>query len=51
VNLPGSPGGAKGSLEAVISIIPHALTLLEGNLTQHDENDWAEEKLRGLQPE
>jgi molybdopterin adenylyltransferase len=41
VNLPGSPGGAKGSLEAVISIIPHALTLLEGSSTQHDENEGA----------
>ena len=45
VNLPGNPRGAKASLEAVISIIPHALTLLEGSSMQHDENEGAEEKL------
>ena len=38
VNLPGSPGGAKSSLEAVIALIPHALTVLQGTVTQHDEN-------------
>jgi molybdopterin adenylyltransferase len=37
VNLPGSPRGAKSSLEAVLPLIPHALTLLEGIATQHDE--------------
>jgi molybdopterin biosynthesis enzyme MoaB len=37
VNLPGSPRGAKSSLEAVLPLIPHALTLLEGNSTHHDE--------------
>jgi molybdopterin adenylyltransferase len=51
VNLPGSPGGAKGSLEAVISIIPHALTLLEGSSTQHDEQEGTALELHGLQPE
>jgi molybdopterin adenylyltransferase len=38
VNLPGSPSGAKASLEAVISLIPHALALLQGN-TEHPEQE------------
>jgi len=33
LNLPGSPGGAVDSLEAVIEILPHALELLAGNTT------------------
>src|SRR5271156_2755317 len=39
VSLPGSPAGARGSLEAVLPLIPHALTLLEGTTTQHEEED------------
>jgi molybdopterin adenylyltransferase len=34
LNLPGSPGGAVESLEAVMDLIPHALNLLEGK-TEH----------------
>jgi molybdopterin adenylyltransferase len=30
VNLPGSPGGARGSLGAVIGVLPHAVDLLAG---------------------
>jgi molybdopterin adenylyltransferase len=47
VNLPGSPSGARTSLEAVISIIPHALTIIEGTLTDHQENPGAEQRLPG----
>ena len=47
VNLPGSPSGAKASLEAVISIIPHGLTILEGTVTTDHENHGAEENLPG----
>jgi molybdenum cofactor synthesis domain-containing protein len=38
VNLPGSPGGARSALEAVVALIPHALAVLQGTVTQHDEN-------------
>jgi molybdenum cofactor synthesis domain-containing protein len=34
LNLPGSPKGAVESLQAIISILPHALELLSGN-TEH----------------
>jgi molybdopterin adenylyltransferase len=39
VNLPGNPGGARISLEAVLPLIPHALNLLEGIATGHDEEN------------
>jgi molybdopterin adenylyltransferase len=35
LNLPGSPAGAVESLEAVASLLPHALELLSGN-TKHN---------------
>lgn len=34
LNLPGSPGGAVESLEAVLGLVPHALNLLDGK-TEH----------------
>ncbi len=37
VNLPGSPKGAETSLKAVLTLIPHALALLDGSGTQHGE--------------
>jgi molybdopterin adenylyltransferase len=47
VNLPGSPRGAKGSLETVLPLIPHALALIEGIATLHDENHRAESQRHG----
>jgi len=38
VNVPGSPRGAESSLEAVLPLIPHALGLLDGSQTVHDEH-------------
>jgi molybdenum cofactor synthesis domain-containing protein len=35
LNLPGSPRGARESLEAVIEVIPHALQLLSGDTEHH----------------
>ena len=30
INLPGSPKGAKESLEAIVGLIPHALSMIKG---------------------
>jgi molybdopterin adenylyltransferase len=38
VNVPGSPNGARTSLDAVLPLIPHVLTLLQGAATQHDDH-------------
>jgi molybdopterin adenylyltransferase len=46
VNLPGSPAGAEASLEVVMPMIPHALAILDGTMTQHHENPGVEEKHR-----
>jgi len=35
VNLPGSPGGAVESLNAIVELVPHVLDLLRGK-TEHD---------------
>ncbi|MDQ3457700.1 MAG: MogA/MoaB family molybdenum cofactor biosynthesis protein [Deinococcota bacterium] len=39
VNLPGSPKGARESLEAILSVLPHAVDTITGELREAPE-DW-----------
>jgi len=43
VNLPGSPAGAKSSLESILPLLPHALDLLAGD-TSHETQTPGDER-------
>jgi len=36
VNLPGSPKGAREGVEALLMLIPHAVTQIRGEMTSHE---------------
>lgn len=50
VNVPGNPRGAVQSLEAVLHLIPHALSLLAGD-TEHSESHQGQDKDTRRAPE
>jgi molybdopterin biosynthesis enzyme MoaB len=36
VNLPGSPRGARESLESILDLLPHVVDLIQGRTTHHE---------------
>lgn len=38
INLPGSPKAVRENLEAIIDVIPHALEILQGKMTEHPKD-------------
>lgn len=38
INLPGSPKGVRENLQAILSAIPHAIKILQGDLVKDDEH-------------
>jgi molybdenum cofactor synthesis domain-containing protein len=36
VNLPGSPRGARESLESILDLLPHVVDLIQGRTAHHD---------------
>lgn len=47
VNLPGSPGGVKDALSALDPVVEHAVAILRGSATSHDEPDDPDAPARG----
>jgi molybdenum cofactor synthesis domain-containing protein len=36
VNLPGSPSGARESIESILDLLPHVVDLIQGRTAHHD---------------